>query len=602
MLPIPIVTEAAMDLAMDDMLLEVKGLNTWFDTGFGTVKAVVDASFSLKRGKTLCVVGESGSGKSVAARSILQIVPRPGRIISGEILLHGSSVPSARDGIVDIAKLDPRGPQVRSIRGRDISMIFQEPMSSLSPVHTIGHQIIESIRLHRRVSKAEARARAIEVLEQVRIPRPQQSMESYPFEFSGGMRQRAMTAMALACEPKLLIADEPTTALDVTTQAEIIDLIQELQARYGMSVMFITHDMGVVAEIAEEVVVMQLGRVVERGPVDAIFHDPQHPYTQRLLASVLKLERRAHRLPASIPLKTASDTADPGTSRETVLRVQQLSMHYPPRTRLFRKASGGLVKAVDGVSFDLYRGETLGIVGESGSGKTTLGRCVLRVLRPSGGSIRFQSRTSGEVDLATLPARAVKPYWGEIRMIFQDPFASLNPRMTVFQIIAEPLVNNRIARGRELEDRVAALMRRVGLSPDMLRRYPHAFSGGQRQRIGIARAIALEPQLIVADEATSALDVSLRAQMLDLLLQLREDLGLSYLFISHDISVVRYMCDRVAVMHLGKVVEVGETGQICDAPRHPYTQSLISAVPRPDPRMRGTLTRIRYRPETVGAD
>jgi peptide/nickel transport system ATP-binding protein len=584
-----------MDLIPDDILLEVKRLNTWFETDYGTVMAVRDASFDLKRGKTLCVVGESGSGKSVAARSILQIIPRPGRIVSGEILLHGSRLRTARDGVVDIAKLDPRGPEIRSIRGHDISMIFQEPMSSLSPVHTIGHQIIEAIRLHRRASKVEARERAIEVLEQVRIPHPLQSLDSYPFEFSGGMRQRAMTAMALACEPKLLIADEPTTALDVTTQAEIIELIRELQQRYGMSVMFITHDMGVVAEIAEEVAVMQVGRVVERGPVDAIFHDPQHTYTRRLLASVLKLQRRAHQVSTTIP--SASGLA----GRETVLRVRELSMHYTPQPRLFRKARSGAVKAVDGVSFDLYRGETLGIVGESGSGKTTLGRCVLRILQPTGGSVRFQSRTAGEVDLATLPARSLKPYWGEIRMVFQDPFASLNPRMTVFQIIAEPLVNNRIARGRELEDRVATLMRKVGLSPDMLRRYPHAFSGGQRQRIGIARAIALEPQLIVADEATSALDVSLRAQMLDLLLQLREDLGLSYLFISHDISVVRYMCERVAVMYLGKVVELGETGQICDAPQHPYTQSLISAVPRPDPRLRGSLTRIRYLPEAAAS-
>ena len=578
---------------LPDTLLEVRNLSTWFDTGFGVVKAVEEASFTLKRGKTLCVVGESGSGKSVTARSILQIVPRPGRIMSGEVLLHGAKTPSARDGIVDIARLDPRGREVRSIRGRDISMIFQEPMSSLSPVHTIGHQIVEAILLHRKVSKAEARERAAEVLEQVRIPRPRQSLDSYPFEFSGGMRQRAMTAMALACGPKLLIADEPTTALDVTTQAEILDLIKELQASYGMSVMFITHDMGVVAEIAEEVAVMQLGRVVERGTVDAIFHNPQHPYTQRLLASVLKLERRAHRAAALPPGRAATAPA------EAVLRVEGLQMLYAPRARLFRPSTEAPVKAVDDVSFELFRGETLGIVGESGSGKTTIARCVLRVLRPSGGRIRFQSRNAGEVDLAGLPERALKPYRREIRMVFQDPFASLNPRMTVFQIISEPLVNNGVARGRALEDRIAGLMVKVGLSPDMLRRYPHAFSGGQRQRIGIARAIALEPQLIVADEATSALDVSLRAQMLDLLLQLREDLGLSYLFISHDISVVRYMCDRVAVMHLGKVVELGETSQICDDPQHPYTRSLISAVPRPDPRLRGSIQRIRYRPETA---
>ena len=589
-----------MDRPAPEPLLEVKNLSTRFATPFGEINAVEQASFTVHRGKTLCVVGESGSGKSVTARSILGIVQHPGRVIGGQILLHGSSLPSARNGVVDIAALDLRGKDIRSIRGREISMIFQEPMSSLNPVHTIGSQIIEAIRLHRAVSKREAEARAIEVLEQVRMPRPAQSLQSYPFEFSGGMRQRAMIAMALACEPKLLIADEPTTALDVTTQAEILDLIRDLQARYSMSVMFITHDMGVVAEIAEEVVVMQLGRVVERGAVDAIFHVPQNPYTQRLLASVLKLERRAHR---GGPISYASSPPAPSPfgAASPLLAVHGLAMHYPPRARLFRRTTGETVRAVDGVSFALATGETLGIVGESGSGKTTLARCVMRVLEPTSGSIVFHSRVSGTVDLAKLPNTALKPYWREIRMVFQDPFSSLNPRMTVFQIISEPLVNSGLARGSELEDRVTGLMQKVGLSLDMLRRYPHAFSGGQRQRIGIARAIALEPLLIVADEATSALDVSLRAQMLDLLLGLREELGLSYLFISHDISVMRYMCDRVAVMHLGRIVEIGETTQVCDAPRHPYTRSLISAVPRPDPRLRGTRTRIRYQPEAAVA-
>jgi peptide/nickel transport system ATP-binding protein len=568
-----------------DIVVEVRNLSTRFESGPTVVKAVEDVSLTLRRGRTLCVVGESGSGKSVTARSILRIVPKPGRITGGEILLHGSDLPWAGGRPVDLAQLPARGRRIRQIRGRDIAMIFQEPMSSLSPVHTIGHQIIEAIRLHRRVSRAEARARAIEVLEQVRIPRPAQSIDGYTFEFSGGMRQRAMTAMALACEPKLLIADEPTTALDVTTQAEILDLIKELQTRYGMALMFITHDMGVVAEIADEVAVMQLGRVVEQGPVDRIFHDPQHPYTRHLLGSVLKLETRAHR--AGAPLAAA--TAPP------VLEVAELSMQFVARRRRFGRARQETVKALDKVSFTLRRGETLGIVGESGSGKTTLGRCILRVLDPTEGKVVFHGN-SGAVDLAALKRPAVKPYWREIRMIFQDPFSSLNPRMTVLQIVAEPMRNCGVAAGGALEARVAELLRQVGLSPDMMRRYPHAFSGGQRQRIGIARAIALEPRLIVADEATSALDVSLRAQMLDLLLELRERLDLSYVFISHDISVVRYMCDRVAVMHRGRIVEIGETGAVCDDPQHPYTRSLISAVPRPDPRLRGTRTRVRYEP------
>ncbi|MFO1061960.1 MAG: ABC transporter ATP-binding protein [Dongiaceae bacterium] len=586
---------APANLPTGDLVLEVQNLGTWFDSGQQTVKAVDDVSLTLRRGRTLCVVGESGSGKSVTARSILKIVPTPGRIVAGRILLHGSALPWAGGAPIDITALPPKSRRIRDIRGREIAMIFQEPMSSLSPVHTIGSQIVEAIRLHRRVSKAEARARAIEVLGQVKIPRPAQSIDAYPFEFSGGMRQRAMTAMALACEPKLLIADEPTTALDVTTQAEILDLIKELQARYGMAVMFITHDMGVVAEIADEVAVMRLGRVVEQGPVDAIFHDPQHPYTKLLLGSVLKLESRARRPAAA----AATAPATAAATADAVLEVADLDMTFAGRRRRFGRGGSEAVKALDGVGFTLRRGETLGIVGESGSGKTTLGRCVLRILDPTAGRILFRDRAGRSADLAALPRRAVKPFWREIRMIFQDPFSSLNPRMTVLQIVAEPMRNHGIDSGSALQDRVAELLRRVGLSPDMMRRYPHAFSGGQRQRIGIARAIALDPQLIVADEATSALDVSLRAQVLDLLLDLREQLSLSYLFVSHDISVVRYMCDRVAVMHRGRIVEIGETEAICTDPQHPYTRSLISAVPKPDPRLRGTIKRIRYEPATA---
>jgi peptide/nickel transport system ATP-binding protein len=464
-------------------------------------------------------------------------------------------------------------------------MIFQEPMASLSPVHTIGQQIVEAIRLHRPLSKAEARARAIEVLAQVKIPRPERAVNRYPFEFSGGMRQRAMTAMALVCEPRLVIADEPTTALDVTTQAEILDLMKSLQAQNGMALMFITHDMGVVAEIADDVAVMYHGKVVEQGPVHQIFAAPQHPYTQRLLSSVLALESRSAK--AGLAPKPTQDDA--------ILDVTGLTMIFQPRRSFFsRKSKDEPVKALDNVDFTLKRGEILGIVGESGSGKTTLGRCVMRILQPTGGHILFKPRAEPATDLAGLPLKAVKPAWSKMRMIFQDPFSSLNPRMTVLQVIAEPLRNNFGLSPKALEQRVAELLERVGLPREAMWRYPHAFSGGQRQRIGIARAIALKPELIIADEATSALDVSLRAQVLDLLLDLVRELSISFIFIGHDIGVIRYMCDRVVVMHGGKIVESGPTDQVCDYPQHPYTQSLISAIPKPDPNLRGTTKRIRY--------
>ncbi|MBK1868476.1 ABC transporter ATP-binding protein [Aestuariivirga sp. YIM B02566] len=572
----------------NDVVVEVKDLSTWFDTGKQVIKAVESLNLTLRRGRTHCIVGESGSGKSITARSILNIVPKPGRIMKGQVLLHGAG--TGRD-VIDLAALDPKGRQIRSVRGRDISMIFQEPMSSLSPVHTIGQQIMETIQLHRRIGKKEARERAIEVLAQVKIPRPERSIDAYPFEFSGGMRQRAMTAMALICEPKLVIADEPTTALDVTTQAEILDLMKGLQQRHGMALMFITHDMGVVAEIADDVTVMYMGEVVEHGPVNDIFFAPKHPYTQRLLASVRALERRSHR--AGPAPKLSNDDA--------ILEVSNVSMNFEARRRFFsRTPKEPPVKALDDVSFTLKRGEVLGIVGESGSGKTTLGRCVLRVLDPSSGRIVFKGRDAEPVDLAALPKSAVKPYWRKMRMIFQDPFSSLNPRMTVFQVIAEPLLNHGMTDRRALETEVAGLLERVGLPREAMWRYPHAFSGGQRQRIGIARTIALRPELIVADEATSALDVSLRAHMLDLLLGLCREFDMSFIFIGHDIGVIRYMCDRVAVMHRGRIVEIGDTDTVCDRPSHAYTRSLISAIPKPDPRLRGKTQRIRYASEVEG--
>ncbi|MCZ7500240.1 MULTISPECIES: ABC transporter ATP-binding protein [Agrobacterium] len=549
-------------------LLEVRNLVTEFPVRNGVFRAVNDLSFSIDPGKTLCVVGESGSGKSVTARSILQIIDSPGRIASGSIILNRADGTS-----LDLAKLDPRSRAIRSVRGADIAMIFQEPMSSLSPVHTVGDQITEVLRLHLKMSKAQARAEAIELLRQVEIPNPEKALDRYAFQYSGGMRQRAMIAMALACKPQLLIADEPTTALDVTTQAEILDLISRLQKAHGMAVLFITHDMGVVAQIADDVLVMHHGVAKEYGTVDEIFHNPKDPYTRMLIGSVLKLEQKAEIRLARPPLDLAA---------APILEVNDLSMHF------------GEMKALDGVSIRLLPGETLGIVGESGSGKTTMGRSIMRLYDPTGGAMLYRRADGTVVDLAKIEGAELKAARRELRMVFQDPFGSLNPRMTVAQVIGEPLLVNGIAKGRELDERVCALMEQVGLDPAGRERYPHAFSGGQRQRIGIARAITLKPRIIVADEATSALDVSVRFQVLDLLMRLQDELGLAYIFISHDIGVIRYMCDRVGVMYRGKLVEVGEAEKVCNAPDHPYTQALLSAIPRPDPRDRDRTRRFRY--------
>ncbi|MEN3149223.1 ABC transporter ATP-binding protein, partial [Neorhizobium sp. IRAMC:178] len=544
-------------MAAGKTLLEVKNLVTEFPLRTGIFKAVNDISFSIEPGKTLCVVGESGSGKSVTARSILQIIDSPGRIASGSIILN------RQDGTsIDLARLDPRSKAIRAVRGRDIAMIFQEPMSSLSPVHTVGDQITEVLRLHLNMSKAQARKEAAELLRQVEIPNPEQALDRYAFQYSGGMRQRAMIAMALACKPQLLIADEPTTALDVTTQAEILDLIKRLQQTTGMAVLFITHDMGVVAQIADDVLVMHHGVIKEYGPVDQIFHTPKDAYTKMLIGSVLKLEQKAEIRLARPPLDT---TAEP------ILDIRNLSMHF------------GEMKALNDVSIALLPGETLGIVGESGSGKTTLGRSIMRLYDPASGEMHYRRADGKVVDLAKLEGRELKAARRELRMVFQDPFGSLNPRMTVAQVIGEPLLVNGLSKGKELDERVCHLMDQVGLDPAGRERYPHAFSGGQRQRIGIARAITLNPRIIVADEATSALDVSVRFQVLDLLMRLQDELKLAYIFISHDIGVIRYMCDRVGVMYRGKLVEVGEAEKVCNNPDHPYTQALISAIPRPDP-------------------
>ena len=567
-----------------DTVLSVRDLSIDFNLRTHVLHAAREVSFDLNRGKTLCLVGESGSGKSVTARALLRIIDKNGTIASGRILLRGER------NEIDIAQLDERSRDLLRIRGGRIGLIFQEPMSSLSPVHTIGSQIVEALRLHQAMDKRQARAATIELLRQVEIPNPGTQVDRYTFEFSGGMRQRAMIAMALACNPDILIADEPTTALDVTTQAEILDLIKRLQVSRGMAMLLITHDMGVVAEVADEVAVMSYGRIVEQGSVDEIFHDARHPYTQRLLASTVRLEQNPRAL--TRPAEPAPAEAKP------VISVRDLSKFYGASATLFGNRGKG-VRAVENVSLDLMPGENLGIVGESGSGKTTLGRLILRTVEPTSGTITYNDRDGHPIDITALTKRDLRAYHRDVRLVFQDPFASLNPRLTVKEVIGDPLFVAGRARGAALERRVGELMELVGLDPQSMERYPHAFSGGQRQRIGIARALALDPRVIIADEATAALDVSIRAQILDLLLDIQKQLGLSFIFISHDISVVRYFCDRVAVMHRGKVVETGTAEQICTAPVEAYTRSLISAVPNPDPRNKRMLHRTRFTAEAA---
>ncbi|MCX2720852.1 dipeptide ABC transporter ATP-binding protein [Roseibium salinum] len=579
-------SKTAMNSEANTTVLELKNLTTEFVTKRGAFRAVDDVSLELHAGKTLCVVGESGSGKSVMSRSILQIVDPPGRVTGGQALLHRHRTArrGAEEETIDLLRLNPKSSAIRSLRGRDIAMIFQEPMSSLSPVHRIGDQVGEAIRLHERVSKKDARERTVELLRKVEIPRPEKAIDQFPFEFSGGMRQRAMIAMALACNPTVLIADEPTTALDVTIQAEILDLIRSIQDESDMAVLFITHDMGVVAEIADEIAVMRFGKVVETGDVYEIFEDPKHHYTQRLLNSVRELDHPSQR---RLAMRETRPVGSPCLVSDNVRKV------FGAGSSWFRGEVKGLV-AVDDADLELRTGENLGIVGESGSGKTTLGRCLQRVHDVTAGRILYTDESGRELDLAPMSENQLAQPWRDIRTVFQDPFSSLNPRMTIGQIIAEPLVVEGKLSGREIRERVHELLDLVGLPRSAYMRYPHAFSGGQRQRVSIARAIAPNPRIIIADEATSALDVSLRTQILDLLLDLQERLDLSFILISHDIAVIRYFCDRIAVMYRGRIVETGETEAVCTAPQHEYTRSLLSAVPVADPRARGHKQRLRY--------
>ncbi|MEO9136327.1 MAG: dipeptide ABC transporter ATP-binding protein [Casimicrobiaceae bacterium] len=571
-------------------VLTVDGLTVEFATTDRVVTAVRDLSFDIALGETVAVVGESGSGKSVTALSIMRLVEHGGgRIVDGRLLFARP----AGTG-VDLAQV--AAATLRDIRGAEIAMIFQEPMTSLNPVFPVGEQIAESIRLHQRKGATAARAEALRMLEQVRIPEARSVLDRYPHQLSGGMRQRVMIAMALSCRPALLIADEPTTALDVTIQAQILTLIRLLQDEMRMAVMFITHDMGVVAEVADRVVVMYGGEKVEEGAVETIFKAPAQPYTRALLAAVPKLGAlRGEDAPRKFPLPASNDASAPSATAPLSSGVRAAShrrdaaplLSVRKLTTRFDVKSGFLgrvrrrVHAVEQVSFDLAAGETLALVGESGCGKSTTGRSLLRLVDIVGGSIEFEGR-----DIAKLRDGALRPLRRDIQMIFQDPFASLDPRLTVGFSIAEPLYIHGVASGREAEERVASLLEHVGLTREHARRYPHEFSGGQRQRIAIARALALNPRIIVADEAVSALDVSIQAQIVNLLLDLQSEFGVSYLFISHDMAVVERVSHRVAVMYLGQIVEIGPRRMIFENPQHPYTRRLMAAVPVADPSRR----------------
>lgn len=566
-------------------ILEVEHLRVQFTSDSGTTTAVVDESFSIRPGETLALVGESGSGKSVTSLSVMRLVEHGGgKIVNGSIKLR------CRDGrVVDLRHANKS--ELLHLRGSEVAMIFQEPMTSLNPVFTVGAQIAESLILHRGMDEKEALKEAVHLLELVRIPDAERISLRFPHQLSGGMRQRVMIAMALACKPQLLIADEPTTALDVTVQAQILALISELQKEIGMAVLFITHDMGVVAQIADRVAVMRYGEIVESGTAQAIFAHPQHPYTQALLSAVPRLGAlKDIEHPCFFRLidpdngkviEPPSDKLPP--PGEKILEVKNLVKTFPVRTDFWGRPTY-VVRACDHVSFDLRAGETLSIVGESGCGKSTTGRAVLRLLEVDSGEVLHRGKS-----LLRMTRHELQEERRNLQMIFQDPYASLDPRQTVGYSIAEPMMIHNYCSKKEMYDRVALLLKRVGLSPDMANRYPHEFSGGQRQRICIARALSLKPQIIVADECVAALDVSIRAQVVNLMMELQEEMGLSYIFISHDMGVVERISHRVAVMYLGQIVEMGSRRAVLGNPLHPYTQKLLSAVPIADPQERNLL-------------
>jgi peptide/nickel transport system ATP-binding protein len=579
-------------------LLRVEDLAVSFNVEGGQIDAVRGVSFRVPQGGTVALVGESGSGKSVISQTIMGILPRAARIVRGKVLFADPLHPGT---VTDIAALPTDGPGMRSIRGGRISIIFQEPMTSLSPIHTIGNQICEALHLHRKAGVPEGRELVTDMLRLVGFPDPAKALTTYPFELSGGLRQRAMIAMALICRPALLIADEPTTALDVTIQAQILKLMQDLQAELGMAVLVITHDLGVVANMAEEIVVLYHGRVMESGTLTDIFSRPTHPYLRALLHAVPRFHMRpgerlvpireiesasARLLAAKEPWPADADAAGPLLSVRNVSRNFQLR-----KSGFFGGRSNGAVIAVDDVSFDIRRGECLGLVGESGCGKTTLSKIIMRALTPDTGSIHFNDRGK-IVDVLALEGNALIDFRRRIQFIFQDPFGSLNPRMTVYDILSEPLVIHGIRDTAWRDEMVKELMHVVGLGKRHLQRYPHSFSGGQRQRIGIARALALKPDLLICDEPVSALDVSIQAQILNLLKDLQAQLGLTYLFISHNLAVVDYIADRIAVMCAGRLVELAPKEQLFQRPAHPYTRALLAAVPQPNPKFPLDFTRL----------
>jgi|TARA_R110002012_G_scaffold42973_1_gene116529 ABC-type glutathione transport system ATPase component len=576
-----------LDEATPTPIAQIQELRVEFQTQDGPVLGVENVSFDINAGETVCVVGESGSGKSVSSLSLMRLVEfGGGKIAGGRLLFERQNDPA-----VDLARTDQD--VMRDIRGNEIGMIFQEPMTALNPVFTVGRQLTEGLRLHKNMSKAQAEARALELLTQVRIPEPARRLAQYPHELSGGMRQRVVIAMALACSPRLLIADEPTTALDVTIQAEILALIDRLKRETGTAVMFITHDMAVVAQMADRVVVMFRGNKVEEGTVEEIFENPQHPYTKALLAAVPKLgEMRGKPYPEPMKLLgTAEKEIKPikGTE-ETLLTVKNLTTRFPVQGGFLRRTVAN-VHAVEDLSFTINKGQTLSLVGESGCGKSTAGRSLLRLVEPQSGEVNLDGK-----DIMALDSRGLHKARLDMQMIFQDPFASLNPQMQLSDQVAEPIHNYGTLKGAELTKRIEMLFDRVELPRSFMRRFPHELSGGQRQRVAIARALALNPKLIVADEAVSALDVSVQAQVVNLMLELQAEMGLSFLFISHDMAVVERVSHHVGVMYLGRIVEMGTRSQVFENPQHPYTQALMKAVPIADPRRRKKESELNFKP------
>ncbi|MCH7794440.1 MAG: ABC transporter ATP-binding protein [Proteobacteria bacterium] len=570
-------------------VLTVRDLHVGFHIHGATVTAVDGVSFSVRESSTVALVGESGSGKSTVAQSIMGILPKVGRIERGEILYRD---PKGTNGVVDIAKLDRDGRRMRAIRGGQISIIFQEPMTSLSPVHTIGNQVDEALLLHRDVDRRSGRDLTVETLRLVGFPDPLGAYKAYSFELSGGMRQRAMIAMALVCRPAILIADEPTTALDVTIQAQILKLMIDLQDELGMAILIITHDLGIVANLAEEVVVMYHGRVVESGSCDDIFKRPEHPYLKALFTAVPRTNMApGERLvpirqiePGKATLmRQKAEAGGNGAVAGPLLSVTGLTKKFALRQQgFFGFGSKQELLAVDDVSFEVSRGECLGLVGESGCGKTTTSKLILRALSADAGEVVYYDR-GRPVDVLALKDEGLHAFRRKVQFIFQDPFGSLNPRMTALDIITEPLIVHKVGTPEERIEMVKELMRLVGLDVRFLRRYPHSFSGGQRQRLGIARALALQPELLICDEPVSSLDVSIQAQILNLLKDLQSELGLTFLFISHNLAVVDYMSDRIAVMCRGRLVEIAPRDALFSRPIHPYTRALLAAVPYPDP-------------------